>query len=65
MSPLWLILIGFIMVVLGFLFPFLMVLKVIQATYWLSFLSFAISFGGLLLGMVGSAYYVKEQRRKS
>jgi hypothetical protein len=57
-------LVGFIFVLLGVVLPFLMVLKMIQATFFLSFLSFGFSVSGLLLGIVGAASYVKISRDK-
>jgi predicted membrane channel-forming protein YqfA (hemolysin III family) len=57
-------LVGFIFVLLGVILPFLMVLKAIQATFLLSFISFGLSVSGLLLGIVGAASYVKFNRDK-
>jgi hypothetical protein len=57
------ILLGFVLVLFGFVAPLLMVIRVIQPSYVLSFLSYAASFVGLLLGLIGSASYV--HRRKS
>jgi hypothetical protein len=57
------ILIGFVLVVLGFVLPFLMVAKVIESTFFLNFFSFAASISGLLLGVIGSALYVRNHRR--
>jgi hypothetical protein len=55
--PKKIIAIGFVLVLFGFLAPFLMVIKVIEASYVLSFLSYGASVGGLLLGLVGAAWY--------
>jgi hypothetical protein len=57
------ILIGFVLVVLGFVLPFLMVAKVIESTFFLNFFSYAASISGLLLGVIGSALYVRNRRR--
>jgi uncharacterized membrane protein len=57
------ILIGFVLVVLGFVLPFLMVLRVIQPNFLLSFFSYAASVVGMFLGFIGAASYVQENRR--
>jgi len=58
------IVIGFILVLTGLVFPLLMVLHIIQSTFLLNFLSFAASVGGLFLGIVGVTNLVREHRRK-
>jgi len=50
------------LVLLGFVLPFLMVIQVVEATFFLSFLSHGASVSGLLLGMVGAALYVRVRR---
>jgi hypothetical protein len=57
------ILIGFILVLLGFLLPFLMVMKVLESTFFLNFLSFIASLLGLFLGIMGAAQMAVEARR--
>jgi carbon starvation protein CstA len=57
------ILLGFILVLFGFVAPLLMVIRVIQPNYVLSFLSYAASIVGLLLGLIGSASYVHRHKR--
>jgi hypothetical protein len=63
LHPKKIIAIGFVLVLFGFLAPFLMVIKVIKASYALSFLSYAASVGGLLLGLVGAAWYSRLDKR--
>ena len=58
------ILIGFVLVFLGFLLPLLMVIKVLESTYFLNFFSFTASIVGLFMGLMGAAQYVVEFRRK-
>lgn len=58
-----LILMGFFMVLFGFVVPFLMVIKVIETTFWLGFLSYGISVGGLFLGLIGGSLYVRVHRK--
>jgi len=57
------IFIGFILVLLGFLLPLLMVLKVLASTYFLNFFSYTISVLGIFLGLIGSAQFIAEIRR--
>ena len=57
------IFIGFILVLLGFLLPLLMVMKVLESTFFLNFFSFAASLLGLFLGMMGAAQMAVEARR--
>jgi hypothetical protein len=56
--------IGFIMVLLGFVLPFLMVLKVLESTYFLNFFSYTVSLLGIFLGLMGSARMAAEFRSK-
>jgi len=60
--PKRIVLIGFLMVLFGFLAPFLMVIKVLETTYLLSFLSYGASVAGLMLGVVGAAMYSRMNR---
>jgi hypothetical protein len=64
MNPLYLILIGFVLVVIGMVLPFLTVLRVIESTFLLNFFAFTSSVAGLFLGMIGAAGYVKINRGK-
>lgn len=63
MSPRNLILIGFVLVLFGFVVPFLMVLQVLKSTFLLSFVSYGASMVGLMLGMIGAVMYVRLRRR--
>jgi len=61
--PLRLILIGFVLVLFGFVGPFLMVLDIVEATLLFSFLSHASSVSGLFLGLIGTAMYAGARRK--
>lgn len=63
-NPHFFILAGFFLVVVGFILPFLMVLQVIQSTFLLNFLAYGSSFSGLLLGIIGSAFYNASRRKR-
>lgn len=60
--PYRLFIVGFILVLFGFLVPFLTVVKVIESNLILLLASYAASMAGLFLGMVAVAYYFKPRR---
>ena len=62
-EPRYLILVGFCLLLFGFIAPLLMVVKVIGSSLWLSFLSYIASATGLLLGLVGTAWYSNARRK--
>jgi len=62
-SPWKLILIGFILVVSGVVFPFLMVIHVLESTFFLNFFSYTASLVGLILGIIGAAMSVRLKKK--
>ena len=58
-----LLFIAFLMVLAGAVLPFLMVIKVVPSTFLLNFIAYGISIGGLFLGVIGTAHYVRRQDR--
>jgi hypothetical protein len=62
-NPKRLILIGFLLVLVGAVLPFLMVIQVFESTFFLNFFSFGATMAGLLLGMVGAATYVRLRKK--
>ena len=62
MQPWKLIVIGFVLVLFGFVAPFLMVMKVVPSSFILNFLSYGASVVGLFLGLIGAALYVRTHR---
>ncbi len=62
-NPIMLILVGFVLVLTGAVLPFLMVIRVVEPTFFLSFLSYGASVSGIFLGVLGSAMYVRIHRR--
>jgi hypothetical protein len=60
-----LILIGFVLVLLGAVLPFLMIpsIKIITPSLFLLFLAYGAQISGLFLGVLGSAFYVRSKRR--
>lgn len=63
-SPWKIILLGFILVMLGVLFPLLMVLQVLESTLFLNFFSFLSSVAGIIVGFIGMTFIVKLDRNK-
>lgn len=61
----YLILLGFVMVLLGAILPFLMVMHILTSTIFLNFFSYTVSVAGLFLGLIGSAYFVRYHRSKN
>ena len=57
MDPKKLIIIGFFLVLFGFVAPFLMIMEILKSTFWLNFLSYTASIGGLFMGIIGAAWY--------
>jgi len=59
-----LVAIAVVLLLFGFVMPFMMVIKVVESTFFLNFLSFASSVLGLFLGLTGVALYrVKHKKR--
>ncbi|MBE0682820.1 MAG: hypothetical protein IH589_12995 [Anaerolineales bacterium] len=54
-SPHLLLTLGLLMMLMGVILPFLMVIKVLESTFFLNFFSWGLSSLGLALGMVGFA----------
>ena len=63
-NPKRMIVIGFFLVLFGFIAPFLMVLDIVKTTFWLNFMSYGASISGLLLGVIGSAYYARLAKKE-
>ncbi len=63
LSPLQLILIGFALMVVGVVLPLLMVIHVIESTFFLNFFSYTASLVGLILGISGAAMYARLKKK--
>jgi len=59
-----LVVIGFGLVLLGWLLPLLTVLRIIPSNLFLMFFSFASSVAGLFLGILGVAAKALERRKR-
>jgi hypothetical protein len=62
--PRVLLVIGFVMMLLGVIFPFLMVMKIVPSTFFLNFFSYIVSVLGMFIGLIGAAFYVKLNKKK-
>lgn len=62
-SSLRLIIIGFILLVIGMVLPFLMIIRLLEPSFLLGFLSYFASLVGLIMGLCGVAWYVYSKRR--
>lgn len=56
-SPLQLALTGLVLLVIGFLLPFLMVLRLVEPTLLLNFIAYLSSVVGLAVGVIGIAMF--------
>jgi hypothetical protein len=63
-NPWEIIALGFILVLLGFLVPMLMIVHAIEANLFLSFASHVASVAGLFLGIVGASAYSRRGKHK-
>jgi hypothetical protein len=61
-DPRALIFYGFLLVLTGFVLPFLMVMGEVKASLVLSFLSYGASIAGLFLGLIGAVWYSRLHR---
>lgn len=59
-----LIVIGFFLVLIGAVLPFMIVLKFLPSTFFLNFLAYFASVIGIFLGVIGVATHVGEKRKK-
>ncbi len=56
-SPRFLLILGLFLMLLGIVLPFLMVIHVLDSTFFLNFFSWGVSVTGLALGTIGFAMY--------
>lgn len=60
-SPRLLLSLGVILMLLGIVLPFLMVIKVLESTFFLNFFSWGASVAGLSLGTIGFALWSRTK----
>ena len=61
-SPRLLLILGVVLMLLGIVLPFLMVIKVLESTFFLNFLAWGASVAGLAFGTIGFAMWSRGRR---
>ena len=61
-SPRLLLGLGLFLMILGIVIPFLIVLRVLESTFFLNFFSWGASVAGLFLGIIGVATWVRKRK---
>ena len=61
-SPRFLLGLGLFLMLLGIALPFMMVIHVIESTFFVNFFSWASSVIGLALGMIGTTFMAARRR---
>jgi len=61
-SPRLLLGLGLILMILGIVIPFLILIRVFESTFFLNFFSWGASVGGLFLGIIGVATWVRKRK---
>lgn len=55
---------GFLMVLFGFIMPWLFILRIVEINFFLAFLTYGVSLAGLLFGIIGIAMIGLERRHR-
>lgn len=61
-SPRLLLSLGIILMLLGIILPFLMVIHVLESTFFLNFFSWGASVAGLAFGTIGFSIYSRGKK---
>jgi len=61
-NPITLMIVGFVLMLIGVILPLLMVVKVLESTFFLNFFSYTSSLLGMILGIIGTAFYAAGRR---
>lgn len=64
MHPGRFIIAAILLLIVGAVLPFLMMIRVVDSSFFLNFLSYIASVVGLFIGIIGIAMYVGEDKRK-
>ena len=62
LTPGQMILIGIGLMLMGILFPFLMVMHVVKSSFALNFFSYGAQISGLFLGIIGAVTSFKQKK---
>ena len=65
LHPILIILIGFVLMIVGVIFPYLMLpsVNVIKSSFPLIFLTYTVQVSGLFLGIIGTAMLVRLKKK--
>ena len=63
-SPRFLLSLGVFLMLLGIILPFLMVIRVLESTFFLNFFSYGASVAGLAFGTIGFALWSRTRRKE-
>ncbi|MCX7838046.1 MAG: hypothetical protein N2559_01110 [Anaerolineae bacterium] len=61
--PFRLMAVGVALMLLGILLPLLMILRLLESTLLMNFIAYLVSFGGLLVGLIGVVNYARTQHQ--
>lgn len=61
-SPRFLVGLGLVLMLLGIVLPFLILIKVLESTFFLNFFAYGASTAGLFLGVIGVATWVRTKK---
>ena len=61
-NPRFLLSLGLVLMFLGIILPFLMVIKVLESTFFLNFFSWGASVAGLSFGTIGFTLYSRTRK---
>jgi len=61
-SPRFLLSLGMVLMLLGVILPFLMLIRVLESTFFLNFFAWGASVSGLFLGTIGFAYLSRMRK---
>jgi hypothetical protein len=64
LDPIAMLSVGFLLMVMGVALPMLMIVKIIESTFFLNFLAYSASLVGLILGMLGIMSIVARNRNR-
>jgi len=64
LDPRLILVIGFVLVMLGFILPLLEVMHILESTFFLNFFAYAASVTGVFLGVIGAAFLTARHRKK-
>ena len=62
MTPATSLAVGFVLILIGFLVPFLMVLQILESSLMLTFSAYGASLVGLVLSLYGVSHYRSSRR---